>query len=114
MLDLLSIGDATLDTFVKLKEASVMCTLEKERCMLCLSFADKIPIVRLDQKVAGNALNNAVGSARLGLKVALYTILGQDDTGRRILNRMDKERISKKYVVLQKNTSSNYLSLIHI
>lgn len=85
-----------------------MCTLEKERCMLCLSFADKIPIVRLEQKVAGNALNNAVGAARLGLKVALYTILGNDDTGQRILNRMDKEVISQKYVVAERGTASNY------
>lgn len=108
MLDLLSIGDATLDTFVKLKQASVLCTLERERCMLCLSFADKIPISKLDQKVAGNALNNAVGAARLMLKVALYTILGNDDTGRRIAARMDQEGISKKYVIVQKNSASNY------
>ncbi len=108
MLDLVSIGDATLDTFVKIKEASVLCTLEKEKCMLCLSFANKIPISRLDQKVAGNALNNAVGSARLGLRAALYTILGNDDTGRRVCARMDKEGISRKYVTIQKGGFSNY------
>ena len=108
MLDLISIGDATLDTFVKINDASVMCTLEKEMCMLCLNYADKIPIARLDQKVAGNALNNAVGSARLGLKVALYTVLGNDDTAKRIMTRLEKEKISKKYVVVQKNSASNY------
>lgn len=108
MLDLISIGDATLDTFVKLRDASVMCTLEKEMCMLCLNYADKIPIARLDQKVAGNALNNAVGASRLGLSVGLYTVLGNDDTAKRILTRLAKERISKKYVVIEKNSSSNY------
>lgn len=108
MFDILSIGDATLDTFVKLKDASVLCTLEREKCMLCLNFADKIPIIRLDQKVAGNALNNAVGSARLGLGAALYTILGNDDTGRKIIDRMTKEGISRKYAVIQKGSSSNY------
>ncbi len=108
VFDTLSIGDATLDTFVKLKDASVLCTLEREKCMLCLSFADKIPIIRLDQKVAGNALNNAVGAARLGLGAALYTVLGDDDTGRRVLDRMTKEDILRKYVVIQKGSASNY------
>lgn len=108
MFDILSIGDATLDTFVKIKDASVMCTLEREKCMLCLNFADKIPIMRLDQKVAGNALNNAVGEARLGLRAALYTVLGNDDTGRKVLDKMTKEDVSQKYVVMQKNSASNY------
>ncbi len=108
MFDLLSIGDATLDTFVKLKDANVLCELEKNKCMLCLSFADKIPIVRLDQKVAGNALNNAVGAARLGMETALYTVIGNDDTGRKITDKMTKEGISRKYVVMQKGSASNY------
>lgn len=85
-----------------------MCTLEREKCMLCLSFADKIPIMRLDQKVAGNALNNAVGEARLGLSAALYTVLGNDDTGKKVLDKMSKEKILQKYVVVQKNSASNY------
>lgn len=108
MFDILSVGDATLDTFVKIKEANVLCTLEREKCMLCLNFADKIPIERLEQKVAGNALNNAVGAARLGLRAALYTVIGNDDTGRKIMNKMEKEKISQKYVITQRNSSSNY------
>ncbi len=107
-MDIISIGDATLDKFVKLKDASVLCTLEKENCMLCLSFADKIPIIRLDEKVAGNALNNAVGSSRLGLKASLYTVLGNDDTARKVMEKMDKEKVSKKLVVIQKGSESNY------
>lgn len=107
-MDIFSIGDATIDKFVKIKDASVLCTLERERCMLCLSFADKIPIVRLDEKVAGNALNNAVGASRLGMGAALYTILGNDDTAKKVLDRMQRERVSRKYVIIQKGSSSNY------
>ena len=91
MLDIISIGDATLDTFVKINDASVMCTLEKETCMLCLNYADKIPIVRLDQKVAGNAANVAVGASRLGLRSGLYSMIGSDDTGK-ILRTMKREK----------------------
>lgn len=108
MLDILSIGDATLDTFVKINDASVMCTLEKEMCMLCLNYADKIPIVRLDQKVAGNAANVAVGTSRLGLKAGLYSVIGNDDTGKKILRTMKREQVSLKYIKLDKGKPSNY------
>ncbi len=108
MLDIVSVGDATLDTFVKLKDASVMCSLEKDNCMLCLSYADKIPVVRLDQKVAGNALNNAVGSARLGMRTGFYGIVGDDDTAKKIKERMIHEGIDRKYLVVQKGSNSNY------
>src|SRR3989344_383090 len=108
MLDIISVGDATLDNFVKLKEANVMCSLEKENCMLCLSYADKIPVVRLDQKVAGNALNNAVGSARLEMKTGFYGVVGDDDTAKKIKDRMIREGIDTKHLVTQKGSSSNY------
>ncbi len=108
MLDIISVGDATLDNFVKLQDANVMCNLEKESCMLCLSYADKIPITRLDQKVAGNALNNAVGSARLGMKTGFYGIVGDDDTGKKIKDRIVHEGIDTKYLTVQKGSNSNY------
>src|SRR3989339_815074 len=108
MLDLISIGDATLDTFVKIQDASVMCTLEKEMCMLCLNYADKIPIIRLDQKVAGNACNVAVGGARLDLKTAFYSIIGSDDIGKRITRAMKTEGVSLKYLEIDKGKPSNY------
>src|SRR3989344_30247 len=108
MLDIISVGDATLDSFVKLKDANVMCNLERESCMLCLSYADKIPITRLDQKVAGNALNNAVGSARLKMKTGFYGIVGDDDTAKKIKEKMIKEGIDTKYLVTQKGSNSNF------
>lgn len=108
MLDIISIGDATLDTFVKINDASVMCTLEKETCMLCLNYADKIPIVRLDQKVAGNAANVAVGASRLGLRSGLYSMIGSDDTGKKILRTMKREKVSPKYLKLDQGKPSNF------
>lgn len=108
MLDFLSIGDATLDTFVKIKEASIMKASEEDVGLLCLPYADKIPIVRLDQKVAGNAANVAVGAARLGLKAGFYSIIGDDDTGKKIVRAMKHEGVSLKYLQVDKGRPSNY------
>ncbi len=108
MYDIISIGDATLDTFVKVNEASVMCTADRSKCLLCLSYADKIPIISLDQQIAGNAANNAVGSARLGLKSAFYSIVGDDETGQKIIKKMKAEGVSLKYLKVDKGRPSNY------
>ncbi len=109
MYDIISIGDATLDTFVELKDASIMCAGEdKEKCLLCLSYADKIPIISLDQQIAGNAANNAIGSARLGLNAAFYSIVGSDETGGKIKSKMKKEGVSLRYLRVDKGKSSNY------
>lgn len=106
--DIISVGDATLDVFVSLHEASVMCNLQKDVCQLCLSYADKIPVEKVERMIGGNAANNAVGSSRLGLKSAFYSIVGNDETGRHIIETIHKEKVSCDYVQIDKKQESNY------
>lgn len=108
MLDILSIGDAVLDTFIRLQDAFVTHVNGKHVNQLCLNFGDKIPIKTLHQKIAGNALNNAVGSARLGMKAGYYSVVGDDEIGEQIIKKMKKEGISTKYLKIQKFSNTNY------
>lgn len=112
-LDIISLGDATLDTFIELQEANVKCSINQDKCELCLSYAEKIPINHLEQKVAGNAANVAVGSSRLGLDAAFWTVLGDDDFAKSVLSKMRKENVSTKYVEIQKNTQSNFAVVLN-
>ncbi|HPV70637.1 MAG TPA: carbohydrate kinase family protein [Candidatus Magasanikbacteria bacterium] len=111
MYDIISIGDATLDTLLKIHDAEVNCSLHNDRCMICVNYADKIPVDRLDRKVAGNAANNAVGSSRLGMKTAFYTILGNDGTGEFIMEKLKKEKVDLKYTIHdpKKETNSSFV-----
>jgi ribokinase len=106
--DIISIGDAMLDTFVRINNASLLCSLNKEQCWFCLNYAEKIPIEELKFTLGGNACNNAVGSARLGMKAAFYSIIGDDDSGRRIIEQIKGENVSSEYVVIQKGKPTNY------
>ncbi len=106
--DMISVGDATLDVFVHLVEASVLCNLQKDVCQLCLSYADKIPVEKVQRVIGGNAANNAVGSSRLGLKAAFYSIVGNDETGRQIMDTVKREKVSCEYVHVDKKQESNY------
>lgn len=105
--DIISIGDATLDHFVQLNSASLLCNLNEQNCWLCLNYSEKIPIDQLISTIGGNACNNAVGSARLGLKAAFFSIIGDDDVGQKILQTIKKEKVSLKYLTIQKHSASN-------
>lgn len=112
MYDLISIGDATIDTLMAIDDASVQCQL-KDNCKLMLNFADKIVVNSLHHSIAGNAANNAVGASRLGLKTALCTILGDDENGRLIKKTLKKEGVHTRFVTIQEGKHTNASTVIN-
>lgn len=113
MYDMISVGDATIDTFIKIKDAHVQCTVNKEKCELCLKYGDKIAVEAVQHLVAGNAANNAVGSARLGLKTAIYVNVGSDEPGFKIKKQLVSERVSPDYIKVNEGMESNYSAVIN-
>ncbi len=106
--DIVSIGDTTIDAFVELHEASVHCNLDRSDCVLCFSYADKVPYESLLMLPAGNSTNNAVGSARLGLKNAFVTSVGADDNGYKIIKELTHEGIDTQFVHVDKKATTNF------
>ncbi|HEY4510804.1 MAG TPA: hypothetical protein VJG29_00340, partial [Candidatus Paceibacterota bacterium] len=63
-LDVLAIGDTTIDAFIRLKDARAHCSINNETCELCLRFADKVPYESVTVIPAvGNSANAAVSAA---------------------------------------------------
>ena len=113
MFDLISIGDATIDNFVQIHDAEVRCSLNKQDCKLCIDYGDKISVDKLTHLVAGNAANNAVGGARLKLNSAIYVNIGEDPSGKQILDKFKEESVSTRYVVVNKGMESNLSTVIN-
>ncbi|OGE64245.1 hypothetical protein A3I48_01760 [Candidatus Daviesbacteria bacterium RIFCSPLOWO2_02_FULL_36_7] len=111
--DLISIGDARVDNCVHLPKAHLACSLNKEKCELCLNYGDKIPIDDIRSIPAGNNNNNAVGSARLKLKTALYGNVGGDANGRMILENLKKEGVDIRYLVINKDVATEQSIVIN-
>ena len=114
--DVISIGDTTLDVFLELDEANakVVCQNGDEDCVIQLAFADKIPVKKMTNVPAvGNAANVAVGCSRLGLRTALYTILGKDSSGKEAFERLKSEKVYKDYIVWDKKRGTNYSAVIN-
>jgi len=108
-LDFVAIGDITTDAFIALKEASINCEINRETCMLCMRFGDKIPYESVVIVPAvGNSPNAAIAAHRLNLRAALVTNLGEDAYGREDIDTLTKEGILTDYVTVHKEKESNY------
>jgi sugar/nucleoside kinase (ribokinase family) len=112
--DVVSVGDSTVDYFLKIHDAEVKCDINEEECQICLHYADKIPVDQLVRvPLAGNAANFAVGSSRLGLKSALYTNVGDDLSGRGMVEHLKDEGVSDEFITVQKGKESNFSTVIN-
>jgi sugar/nucleoside kinase (ribokinase family) len=113
MYDIITIGDSSLDVFLKISEASVQCSLNQDDCLLQLNYADKIPVETITRTVGGNACNVAIGSSKMGLKTGYFGILGDDEIGQLILSKLKKYNITTNCVTLAKGEQSNYTTALN-
>ena len=108
-IDFLAIGDLTTDAFIRLKEAEVHCKINTQACEICMSFGDKIPFESVQViKAVGNAANAAVAAARLGLRAAIVTNLGDDQNGKECMTELQRNGIITSYAQIHKGKPTNY------
>ncbi len=109
MHDFVAIGDIVTDAFIKLKDASVSCDVNREHCTITMAFGDKIPYESVEVvRAVGNSSNAAVSAARLGLKSALITDMGDDQNGKECLESLKKDGVATNFVSIHKNKKTNY------
>ncbi|TSC56278.1 MAG: putative Ribokinase [Parcubacteria group bacterium Greene0714_21] len=113
--DLISVGDTQYDVFLELEEETKILRDEQEqRDYLGLVFAEKIPVQSYTAVPAvGNSVNVAIGASRLGLKTALYTVLGDDRVGKEELEIFKKEKVSTDYIAWDKKRGSNFSAVLN-
>lgn len=102
--DVLSLGPARMDVFLKLPDEEVdeVCNIDRKRCVIELGFGEKIAVKGVEFAIGGNAGNNAVGLARLGLKSAMIGAMGNGWTDKRALEILESEGVDTKYVDIKK------------
>ncbi len=112
-VELLSVGDATIDAFILPSESEGLCRIDTKECLIAFPYGEKIPVKNLDFSIGGNAANNSVGTTRLGVKTSIVLTLGQDNVGDMILSRLKSESVDTTYVIQQPSTTSNFSSIIN-
>lgn len=107
MLDLLSVGAIKLDTFVILPDASVMCELKRPDCKICIEYGKKIPVAAFVTQIAGSAPNVAVALAKLQLKTAVLSCMGDDPVYHQAMAFLKRNRVMANLVKKQKGFRSS-------
>jgi sugar/nucleoside kinase (ribokinase family) len=96
MLDLITIGDALIDTHVFIDNATLECDINQQNCQLCLNYASKIPITHSFQTLGGNAANVAISARNLGLSTAIIASIGKDANGQMVKAELKKQKVHTK------------------
>lgn len=112
MTDILTIGDTSIDEFLKVNDATLNCDVNHENCRICFNYADKIPVEEFHKSVAGNAPNVAIGCSKLGLKAAVYSELGDDLNADLAIDTLEKEKIDTKFCLKNKGKKTNVHPII--
>ena len=108
-IDFLAVGDIATDAFIKIKDAHLTCSIDKEKCELCFRFGDKVPYESVEViSAVGNSPNAAVSAARLGLKTSLVSDMGDDAIAQDSIRYLKTENVDTSLVKLHKGKRSNY------
>lgn len=103
--DILSLGPARMDAFVQLpdEEVAEVCSIDRKRCVIELGFGEKVALKGVEFAIGGNAGNNAVGLARLGLRPAMIGAMGDGWTDQRALTILQGEGVDTRYLDIKKD-----------
>lgn len=108
-LDFVAVGDVVTEPFIRLKDASTHCKVDQSACELCVRFGDKIPYESAEiMRAVGNSANAAVCAARLGLKSALISDIGDDEIGKGNIEELKLNNVITDYIHTHLGLPSNY------
>ncbi len=109
-LQVMSIGDVVTDAFIELLPTEAEIDQDnKKHPLLCMTYGTKIPFKdAIIINGVGNAANAAVAFARLDIRSALRSDIGDDLVGRDILHALSQEGVSTEFIQTNKGFKSNY------
>ena len=91
--DIITVGGATLDVFVKTEQE---IRKHLNHLDLCYRVGEKILVKNLLLKTGGGGTNTAVAFARLGLKTGFIGVVGKDDHAKIIINEFNQRGLTSR------------------
>jgi len=91
MFDVITVGSATVDVFIRSKSRQIELLKKKEE--VCFPVGAKILVDYLHMDTGGGGTNTAVAFSRLGLKTGWVGKIGTDINSSIVLEQMKKEKV---------------------
>ena len=96
--DIICIGDAKLDIFLKIANDNPKCRLDENSNEFCFKHGEKINVEQTNLCVGGNAANVSIGLARLKINSTIAAEIGDDEFSLKVINAIAKENISRGFI----------------
>lgn len=96
-IDVLCVGNATIDVFVILKNLQKF-SYDKFSNNISFPLGEKVPLDEYQLCLGGNACNVSVGLSRLGFKTSLAAEVGSDEFSQKIINSLNKEGVDQTFI----------------
>lgn len=110
--DVVAIGSATRDNFLKGDYALVDSKDSLSGKALSFPFGEKLEIKELHQTIGGNAANASVTFARHGFRTACMAKIGNDLSAKEFLAHLKRERVDTKYIAVSNEKPTAYSVLL--
>ncbi|MFA5995010.1 MAG: PfkB family carbohydrate kinase [Patescibacteria group bacterium] len=112
--DIVTIGTALQDTMFYTSDAEIIKNPKHDPTKVKLigfEYGAKIHSNNVQYHFGGGAANTAVCCARLGLRTAIITCLGNDMIGERVMKLFKQERVAYQHVQIdtKKNSGSSFI-----
>lgn len=113
MFDLISIGSATLDVFIKSPDLKLLKTDEVFTGEAIIApYGTKCEVEKLVIASGGGGTNTSVGFSRLGLKAAVLARCGWDFAGRMVRKELKKEKVDDSLLVQIDGDQTDYSTIL--
>jgi len=108
--DIISIGSATQDVFVSSDQTHLIRIqhYENEEAYLAYDYGAKVAVDHLFISTGGGAVNTAIAFAKLGLRAAAVSELGQDDAGNMIERTLCEHGVDTSMLVRNPERATGY------
>lgn len=106
-LDLLAIGDVSIDQYMEIEDAEINGTPESADYKITFKFGSKIPVKRFSANVAGNASNNTISCTKLGMRCGVYTEFGDDGNADLFIKEFSNHNIDTTYCMKNPGSPTN-------
>lgn len=110
MFDFITIGSATIDTFVETDAANIVSvsSVDAKNEFMAYPYGAKIEIDKFDLATGGGAVNTAANFANLGFKASAIVKIGNELQGQTILEKLKNACIDTSNVIVSNEDKTGF------